>query len=120
MGDGWGGYHEGSKVDGEVQRLVLSAIVQEDDVGNDLGHEGFAWTRADAVESRCVSLLLSLWEFDLHRRSHKRVVAGGPGSPDRRDGTYQGAENHHRSPAKACRHGNPNEVAEAKDEDGNT
>lgn len=55
-----------------------------------------------------------------HRRSHERVVARRTGSPDIRCETDHGTDQHDGTAAKAIGHGNPDEIAEAKDENGNT
>src|SRR3569833_2382650 len=45
-------YHEGDKVHGEIQRLVLPPVVEEDDIGIVLRHQCLAWPGRQTVQAR--------------------------------------------------------------------
>jgi len=67
-------YHQGPHIYNPIQCVPLPAVVQEEDVCNDGGHDGFGRSSADSVDHAC---------------AHEGVIGGGFGAPDRGTEVYE-------------------------------
>jgi hypothetical protein len=97
--------HQASHVEDPVQCVPKATVMQKENVRNHCWLDSLCWTGTEAIENAC---------------AHERAICHCPRSPDGRRKAYQLGEDIHWPAPEGRANRYPDEVAEAKDQDGNT